>query len=219
MSPTLSPDGARLAFARVERNGPAKLWMAAVSGGAPVRLTSPDDTEGLAGTWSPDGAWFAYWHTAARTLSLARVRTTGQTAPEILVRNVEPENSVPVWSPTGEWILYDNNGWRLRSPETTAERDLALKADVCTFSRDATQLYCVRRAGQGSVLFSRLLAGGSERAITRLASHQAPNSLLQPSLKMTLTPDGQHVTFSARQTESNLWLLSGIDSRPARQVP
>lgn len=77
-------------------------------------------------------------------------------------------------------------------------------------SRDGVQLYCVRGAGLGAVLFSRLVAGGPERVIAKLASNQFPGSSLGPSLKLTLTPDGQHVTFSAAKGESNLWLLGGI---------
>ena len=190
------------------------MWMAAVSGGAPVRVTNGEETVGYAGAWSPDGAWFAYWD-FGRTHSLNRVRTTGQAKPEVLVPKVDSQGgTVPAWSPTGEWILYNNDGWRLLSPDGKTERDLALKARVCAFSRDAAQLYCVRQEGVGAVLFSRLVAGGPEHVIAKLASNQVPASQLRPALKMTLTPDGQHVTFSAVKTESNLWLLSGIG--PAR---
>jgi hypothetical protein len=91
---------------------------------------------------------------------------------------------------------------------------------VCAFSRDGAELYCVRRPtgavgpslteGQDAVLFARPLAGGPERIITTLSANQIPQSDLFPALKMTLAPDGQHLTFSAREVGSNLWLLDGI---------
>ena len=187
------------------------MWMAAVSGGAPVRVTNAEANMGYAGAWSPDGAWFAYWDLVPGTNSLNRVRTTGQAKPEVLVPKVDGRGlTVPAWSPTGEWILYNNDGWRLLSPDGKTERDLVLKADVCAFSRDAAQLYCIRWESPRGVLFSRLVAGGPERVIAKLASNQFPGSSLGPSLKLTLTPDGQHVTFSAAKGESNLWLLGGI---------
>jgi len=211
MSPAISPDGTRIIYSRIERGSAGDLWMAAIGGGAPVRVTSGDERGGFAGSWSPDGVWFAYWAVAGSAGSLNRVRTTGQAKPEVVVARVTARGlTVPIWSPTGDWILYNDNGWRLVSPDGKTSRDLALKATVCAFSRDAVQLYCVRGEVQGGVLFSRPVAGGQEHAITRLSSNQVPTSDLNPSLKMTFTPDGQHLTFSARKAESNLWLLSGM---------
>ena len=103
-------------------------------------------------------------------------------------------------------ILHNNSGWRLLSPDGKTARDLGIKASVCTLSRDAADLYCVRSDGSGATLVSRRVTGGPERVVTRLAANQVPDSRLNPSLKLTWTPDGRHLTFSAARRGSSLWL-------------
>ena len=183
-----------------------------LSGGAPVRVTNTQvEHSERPGAWSPDGAWFTYWDLVGTVTSVNRVRTTGQATPAVLVPRIDRVgNAVPAWSPTGEWILHNSNGWRLMSPDGKTERDLTLKADVCALARDAAVLYCARTEGVGGVFFSRPVAGGPDRVIAKLGPSQVPATQLVTSLRMTLTPDGQHLTFSAVKRESNLWLLGSI---------
>jgi hypothetical protein len=154
-----------------------------------------------------------YWSVAGPTIAVNRVRTTGQAPPKELASKYDSDaagNAPPAWSPTAEWILYDKNGWRLVSPDGKTERDLAIQARVCGFSRDGAALSCVRLEGTRATLFSRSLAGGPEHVIATLAPNQVPASSLTPALRLTLTPDGRHVTFSASSRSSSLWLLNGI---------
>ena len=220
MAPSLSPDGMRIIYERLEKSAAGPLWLSSLSGGAPVRVTNADRSgQESGGGWSPDGTWFVYWEFIGTGVALKRVRTNGQSVPEVLVPRIEESavgRALPVWSPAGDWILHDNNGWRLLSPDGKSERDLALRALVCTFSRDAAQLYCVRTEGTGGVLFSRAVAGGPERIIARLSSSQVPSSQLNPALKMTFTPDGKSLTFSALKRESSLWLLDGLEVRRSK---
>jgi Tol biopolymer transport system component len=213
MSPVVSPDGARIIYGRVDPGGANLMWVSSLSGGAPVRATNTSvQHEEYPGSWSPDGVWFVYWDETSASLN--RIRTTGQVTPEVLVPHIGSRGSaVPVWSPTGEWILHNRDGWRLQSSDGKTERDLGLKARVCAFSRDGAQLHCVRTEGPRGVLFARPVAGGPERVIARLAPSQVPSTEVGPALRMTLTPDGQSLTFSAAKTESGLWLLEGIGAR------
>lgn len=61
MHPFFSPDGSRIVFAW---SGPEDdnfdLYVAAVDGGAPVRLTNHPDPD-LSPAWSPDGRWIAFF--------------------------------------------------------------------------------------------------------------------------------------------------------------
>src|SRR5262249_36224556 len=58
--PASSPGADRVVYVRIEGGGGTpRLWISAVAGGAPVRLTNDNSAE-LPGSWSVDGAWFAY---------------------------------------------------------------------------------------------------------------------------------------------------------------
>jgi hypothetical protein len=139
-----------------------------------------------------------------------RVRTTGQATPEVLVRRPTLEGGLPVWSPNDDWILHNAGGWHLVSPDGKTERALSLQADVCAFSRNGLALYCVRNEGLGGILFSRPVADGPERVIAKLSPNSKPATQLNPGPKMTLTPDGEYVTYSVRKREANLWLMAGF---------
>jgi hypothetical protein len=225
LGPIVSPDGTRLIYTRIGSDrSDAKdrdaMWLSSLSGGAPVRVTNADSAVSEApGAWSPDGAWVVYWHTEGTATAVRRVRTSGQASPETVAPPVERFGlppSPPSWSPNGDWILYWNKGWRLVSPDGRQQRDLALAANVCAFSRDAAQLYCVRPDGTQGVLFARAVAGGSERVMARLSVSQLPSPSLAPTTRLTLTPDGQHLTYSAVKRESGLWLLNGLTPTPER---
>jgi Tol biopolymer transport system component len=219
MTPSVSPDGARIIYARIQRGGGSSMWLSSINGGAPVRVTTAQEEESgeSPGAWSPDGAWFVYLDRVRGEVSIRRVRTSGQAKPEVVVPKVTPTSPmVPVWSPSGDGILYiyESNGWRLSSADGKTERDLGLKAAVCAFSRDGSTVYCFRREGLQSpspgILFSRALTGGPERVIARLASNESPLSQLNPALRMTLAPDGRSLTFSAMKSDSSLWMLEGL---------
>ena len=81
MAPALSPEGDRVIYTRLERQGAGRLWISAVSGGAPVQLTSDASASEFPGSWSADGAWFAYLAIRNGEQHLLKVKTTGQAAP------------------------------------------------------------------------------------------------------------------------------------------
>ncbi len=56
-SPSLSPDGKRLAFV-MNLSGLPQVWSVATEGGWPAMLTNFDDPVGFV-TGSPDGKWLA----------------------------------------------------------------------------------------------------------------------------------------------------------------
>jgi Tol biopolymer transport system component len=59
-TPSLSPDGTRVIYRLVTTGRFGGLWISAVAGGAPVRLTKGPPTREKLGAWSPDGGWFVY---------------------------------------------------------------------------------------------------------------------------------------------------------------
>ena len=125
LNPSLSPDGDRLVYARIDRAGIAHLWISSLSGGAPIRLTNTDtDTSGeCCGSWSPDGSRFVYLHTQAGKHWLMTVKTSGNAVPVMLK---EVTRYIPDWSPVGDWITYqDEKGWSLISPDGKTSKFLA----------------------------------------------------------------------------------------------
>lgn len=209
LGPTLSPDGTRLIYTRLVRVGGIELWMSALSGGSPVRVVSDPKGSSYSGSWSPDGAWFVYWNILDCKNSLQKVKTTGQATPEVVKADIKRTGGwVPVWSPTGDWILTAADGVKLISPDGKTERQLSsAPATVCAFSRDGATVYCIR----SGKLVSMPVAGGAEKDIAPIAPANTPASLLTPSLRMTLTPDGKSLTYSIVKTTQNLWMLSGIE--------
>src|SRR5262249_2117003 len=112
MAPALSPDGRRVIYTRLELEGGSHLWVSAVSGGAPVQITTDNTAGEFPGSWSPDGAWFVYLAIHNGTYDLMKVKTGGQAAPVIVRTKTSCEP--PSWSPQGDSILC---GQLLISPD------------------------------------------------------------------------------------------------------
>ena len=216
MGPSLSPDATRVIYTRIERHGPAQLWMSAVAGGAPVRLVNAGADSKHGASWSPDGNWFVYWEfNQAGGFSLNKVKTTGQAEPEVLKASVDrSEEWLPVWSPSGEWILHSDGGVKLISPDGKTTRDLSSKSAVArAFSADGRTIYGIRQVAADRLeLFSMSVAAGTEKTIGPLGEEYLPASFLRPALRLSLTPDGRSLTYGTARYTSNLWLMEGLDT-------
>lgn len=222
LNPAPSPDGARVIYGRIGSSGEAQrvsyqLWIAAVSGGTPQRLTNNPTGKDLefGGDWSPDGSQFALLEqTGPGNGSIAVVATGGQAAPRVLA--TDSDSYLPTWSPTGQWIAYrsDDANWKLLSPDGSQHRDLGkYDSPAMVFSRDGQTLYGIRpdgKADRGQELFSVPLTGGPAHVITVLGSEDAPQSLSNPGTHFTLSPDGQSLTYSVQRPSSGMWLVSGF---------
>jgi eukaryotic-like serine/threonine-protein kinase len=212
--PILSPDAARVIYTRLERNGPGRAWISAVAGGSPVRLVKTSAERDWPGSWSPDGNWFAYAHFQGGRRSLYKVKTTGQAVPDAL-QGVIAGDAVPVWSPTGEWILYfdSDRGMKLISPDGKMTRYLSAAGLVaCAFSADGQTIYGIRQIAAGLELFSTGVNGGHEKTIGSLSAEYLPAASANPSLRLSLAPDGKSLTYSTVKVTSDLWLIEGLDA-------
>ena len=206
MGPALSPNADRVIYQRLS-GGSARLWISAVSGGAPTPLTDETGSEEFSvGSWSPDGNWFVY--RAMRKegkIDLMKVKTTGQAKPVFLKANVGP--SVTSWSPAGDWIAI---GQDLISPDGKTTRPLGNKGSRSyMFSADGKLVYGIRSDGEHNTLFSVDIATGGEKVLGDLGKNYAP---VTPGI-LSLAPDGKSFVYGIVKSKSNLWMLEGFEPK------
>jgi eukaryotic-like serine/threonine-protein kinase len=213
MTPMLSPDGERVIYARVDGQASAQLWMSAVSGGLPVRLTNSEKDGEFSGSWSPDGSWFAYGTSLDGKYSLKKVKTSGQATPVLL----KPRGGLGIvsWSRTGDWIAYgDEENWNLISPDGKNEKVLGkFDTPYLEFSNDGKRLFGMREGGGKVTLFSVDAGSGAVTDIGQMEIGFAPRSSLNPGVHFSLSPDGETLVYGTQRYSSNLWLLKGFDQK------
>jgi len=123
--------------------------------------------------------------------------------------------SVPEWSPDGNWILFDDDGLRLTAADGSETRDLGVTDALCTFARTPETLYCIDNAygvGERKVVVRRF--DGTTQIMGTLAMEHWPVSPVSPGLRLSLTPDGDGVTYSVRSQRVQLLLADGLADVP-----
>ena len=160
--PTWSPDGRRIAY---RSNG--DIWVAATTGGRPLRLFGGSATNEVAPDWSPDGTRLAYesnrggeaqiWILTIKTRGVRRL-TSG------------PASHQPDWSPDGRRIAYSTLGRIAVAPADGSVRRLLAtglphSAYYPAWSPDGSRI-AFERGGQVLTMRS---SGGDLRYVTRAA--------------------------------------------------
>jgi serine/threonine protein kinase len=215
--PTFSPDGSRIAYARLSHDNGMWIWISSTGGGAPVRLTHESAAVGEGPpAWSPDGNWLAYERYERGSPELVKFRVGSSDAPVVLKK--EAGDFVPAWSPTGDWITFlsANDDVLLVSPDGKSERSLGpLRTDYLLWSRDGKTLYGIRpNKDQHEILFSLDVVSGRQKDITDLGTEFIPGGPLSPSNRYSLAPDGKSFALSIRKYRSDLWMLENFNSHP-----
>lgn len=102
--PSLSPDGARLAFTS-SRDGDAELYAMPTAGGDATRLTTfhRDD---WAPRWSPDGEWIAFLSDREGNARVFLVLPDGTGLRAARGGDLVGEEQAHVWSPDGRRLAY-----------------------------------------------------------------------------------------------------------------
>ncbi len=211
-APVFAPDGDRVAFVRHGvgrgKTSLASLWIATVSGGAPVQLARMDGTQWLP-TWSPDGSWIAFSFLGKKS-GLMKVRVGGLAEP-VMVREMT-QRTIPSWSPAGDWIAFSTNadGLTLVSPDGNKSRQLDPRWHAALgWSRNGKILYGMcEAAGRQSLATYDIAAGTkSERLIEESVRIGAS---LRPVLRLSISPDGKSLATSASHSAGDLWLLENF---------
>jgi serine/threonine protein kinase len=211
-NPSLSPDGDRVVYSRLDREGVSCLWISSLSGGAPVRLTNTDGCSEPGGSWSPDGGRFVYLEWQAGRTSLMMVKTSGNAAPVVLRENVA--YLLPNWSQAGNWITFrDDKGWNLISPDGKTAKFLGqIETRYLTFSKDGKLLYGIQWSENEAdhfTLFSLDPVTLKQKVIKELSTDFWPDSPWSSGVRFSLARDGKSFVYGTNNERKDLWMLQG----------
>ena len=104
ISPALSPDGEKIAFAS-NRSGYWDLYLLDIASGETTRLTNTETYDG-APSWSPDGAWIASETYLDDSLEILVQPISDSSAKAIRLTNNAASDHSPAWEPGGRRIAF-----------------------------------------------------------------------------------------------------------------
>ncbi len=107
VTPALSPDGTRLAFAS-NRNGFWDLYLLDLASGQVAQITNTPEYDSSP-SWSPDLAWLAYETYLNDNLEIAILSLTNPDQKPILLTEDPASDHSPAWSPGGRQIAFVSN--------------------------------------------------------------------------------------------------------------
>jgi len=210
--PTISPDGTRIAFARVGPRSELRIFVAPLADPGAARMITTDGEgvwDHVQPAWSPDGTRICY--SAQRDLWV--VPGTGGGA-QRLTTDGEYDRE-PAWSPDGRFVYFTSYRegtvalWRVpaHGGEVVRVTMGTGPENHPTLSRDGTRLAYSTLLDTADVVV-RDLATGSERLVGDLRDEESP----------VLSPDRQAVAFVSdrRNGRPDLWLQPlSPDGEPA----
>lgn len=170
-SPSISPDGERVAFVST-RTGNEEIWVCDWNGTHLVQLTSFHGPGTGTPRWSPDGQQIAFDSLAAGNPDIYLVSATGGRTPRRLTKGPF-SNFMPSWSPDGKWIYSksDRSGsdqlWKIPAEGGSPVQLTRGGASEGFASPDGRSVYFTKRAW--SAIWTVPSGGGPERVVPELA--------------------------------------------------
>lgn len=107
ITPALSSDGSRLAFAS-NRSGFYDIYLLDLQTGGIQRLTETPDYD-ASPTWSPDLAWIAYETYAEDNLEIALLSLSDASQGQVLLTSEPAADHSPAWAPNGRQVAFISN--------------------------------------------------------------------------------------------------------------
>jgi dipeptidyl aminopeptidase/acylaminoacyl peptidase len=201
----LSPDGTRIVYAlrqtdlRANR-GRVDLWMVALAGGEPQRLTTHPENESSP-AWAPDGGAVYFLSSRSGTSQVWRRAIAGG-EPEQVTRLPLDVGSFQL-SPTGTHLAVTMEVYvDCETLTCTTERLAARKQEQTTgmvFDRLFVRHWDAWKEGRRSHLFALPLAGAAEPVdLTAGMDADVPGKPFGGSEDYTFHPDGSTIVFTAR---------------------
>lgn len=107
ITPALSPDGSRIAFAS-NRDGFWDIYILDLQTGGIQRLTETEAYD-ASPTWSPDLAWIAYTTYVDDNLEIAIYSLNDPAQGQIVLTDDPASDHSPAWAPNGRQIVFVSN--------------------------------------------------------------------------------------------------------------
>ena len=104
ISPALSPDGSKIAFAS-NRSGYWDLYLLEIESGETTRLTNTQAYDG-APSWSPDGAWLASETYYNNSLEIMVQSISDSSVEALMLTNNPAADHSPAWAPKGRQLAF-----------------------------------------------------------------------------------------------------------------
>jgi serine/threonine protein kinase len=205
LTPAFSPDGSRIAYARMSTKRFGAIWISPVGGGSPVPLTNDNNWE-VGPAWSPDGNWIVYFSTKG---GLMKIRV-GSSEPPVVLRSGGCESPAQ-WSPDGQWIACaGEKGAALLTAEGQNVRTVGNRPAYVTWSHDGKELYALGQVDGRWKVGAIDVKSGNERIISDLGTRLNFSAPFNPSFPLSLSPDGTSLATSVINVKAEVWMLEGF---------
>lgn len=208
--PQVSPDGRWVVYVvseldRATDKTNSDLWLVAVSGGEPKRLTTAAGADNHP-RWSPDGQTIAFASNRGGTTQVWLLPLGGGEARQLTRLPIEIAG--PIWSPTGDRIAFVAEVYPGKSPEETAAKDKekeSSKSKVKIFDRLMIRHWSAWDEGKRSHLFVADVKSGEARDLTPKLDVNTPPAPFGGSNDYAFSPDGKEIAFTAEPTKDLAW--------------
>ena len=201
--PRFSPDGQRIAFARVSA-GQYSLWLANVVGGPPVPL----GVTGLMPVWSPDGNWIAFEILQRGRFGLGKIPAGGGGKPVQVVPVSSDQLGRSQWSPDGNWLTWlSNDGLSVVSPDGSHTELLSRETgwqQVTGFTKDSAEVIGIRKNENHHFVIEAIeIRSKRRRTILDMGPQAGAHGF-------SLAPDGKSFLTTLERENGDIWILEGF---------
>jgi Tol biopolymer transport system component/serine/threonine protein kinase len=223
-SPSISPDGERIAFVS-KRTGNEEIWVCDRNGGRPAQLTSFKGPGTGTPRWSPDGHWIAFDSLAAGNPNIYVMSANGGASRRLTTG--PSGNFMPSWTPDGNWIYFksDRSGsdqiWKIPAAGGAPTQVTRGGASEGFASPDGKLVYFTKRVW--GAIWAVPVNGGPEKPVLELERYDRIYrswGVLDRGIYFMSKEEGPHQTirffsFATRRTTS----LVTLDREPIWNYP